>query len=205
MRLTQIAVSLPRYLGPCRCITYQAIMIWDVRPLLPAFSAELTHACSTPHPWRLGLRKRTLHRDIRAAEWPNYAWKSFHHLDRCARPARRKVACSREVRDTVVRCNEWRRSRLFEAPSAMYEACSSRRTTIDFEIVAPPALPKILFSHIPLYRTEGTPCGPLREARRTIFQDRGSESLALLNPFILQTFPQKTSRPSSTTQLRLSS
>lgn len=35
-------------------------------------------------------------------------------------------------------------------------------------------LPRILLSHIPLYRQEGTNCGPLRESRSNLHQDRGS-------------------------------
>lgn len=51
-------------------------------------------------------------------------------------------------------------------------------------------LPKVLFTHVPLWRPEGTPCGPLRESRREIHQGSGSnyqnEITEELSRFVLE-------------------
>jgi hypothetical protein len=42
-----------------------------------------------------------------------------------------------------------------------------------FDFAGPSTRPRVLFSHIPLFRPEGTPCGRERESSRTLSQGTG--------------------------------
>lgn len=57
----------------------------------------------------------------------------------------------------------------------LFPSCSHLAAS-NLSPVEPHPLPRILFSHIPLYRSEGTLCGPLRESRNNLHQGRGSRS-----------------------------
>jgi len=68
--------------------------------------------------------------------------------------------------------------------SAEYQRTISQQPQIFLDSLRSPepTEPRILLTHIPLYRPEGTPCGPLRESKNSIRVGKGYQYQNVLTP-----------------------
>jgi ethanolamine phosphate phosphodiesterase len=71
---------------------------------------------------------------------------------------------------------------------------ASRQYLDSFRLRPKPTEPRILLTHIPLYRPDGTPCGPLRESPRSIRVGKGYQYQNVLAPSLSEEIIQ-TVRP----------